>query len=87
LLLHSDQSNITTSKTTNKKEEPFKKGEPSVLKTCSRVQDKVRTHSPAVATQFNSPFSKFNNFCNTDQNKIAKKPKEQTLQVGSKVLT
>jgi hypothetical protein len=27
---------------------------------------------------------RFNNFCNTDRNKISKRPKEQALQDGSK---
>jgi hypothetical protein len=47
----------------------------------------TKREKTVVATQFNSPFSKFNNFCNTDQNKIAKRPKEQALQAGSKELT
>jgi hypothetical protein len=47
----------------------------------------TKREKTVVATQFNSPFSKFNNFCNTDQNKILKRPKEQALQEGSKGLT
>jgi hypothetical protein len=47
----------------------------------------TKREKTVVATQFNSPFSKFNNFCKTDRNKIARIQKEQTLQVGSKELT
>jgi hypothetical protein len=68
------------------KRRTLQKREPSVLKACSRVQDNKREKT-VVATQFNSPFSKFNDFCNTDDNKIGKKPKEQALQDGSKELT
>jgi hypothetical protein len=47
----------------------------------------IKREKTVVATQFNSPFSKFNNFCNTGLNKIPVKLKEQTLQDGSKELT